>query len=340
MPTSRAIRPGVAPRRSTERIPLTFWTGAAIIAAAEILLFVDAGGRGVAVLPPPPGVTIAPVEGGLEHVARWVAVNMTPICWAAFLLLADGLLSWLGSRGGPGSPARTRPRRFTVCFVTSVGVWLFFDWVNFFFIHAWRYLGLEQLTITHVILAKFVAFGAISPAMFLCAELYQQLGLRRVRARGVRVGRGIQIAMLGLGVAALLVPFLVRDAIACWTLWVSLVLLLEPVNLWMGRGRVPTLIDDWRHGRWGRTLSLMAAGLTCGVLWEFWNYWAAAKWIYDLPFLGPLEGVKLFEMPLPGFGGFLPFALECWVAFQTILLVMHGVRLRFVEPLPDDDAVL
>ncbi|MHC4652839.1 MAG: hypothetical protein ACYTES_18520, partial [Planctomycetota bacterium] len=81
-------------------------------------------------------------------------------------------------------------------------------------------------------------------------------------------------------------------------------------------------------------------GLTCGVLWEFWNYWAAAKWTYDLPFLGPLEQHRLFEMPLPGFGGFLPFALECWVVFQTILLVMTGLRLRLFEPLPDDDAVL
>ena len=116
--------------------------------------------------------------------------------------------------------------------------------------------------------------------------------------------------------------------------------MLDPVNKWLGRGRIPTLIDDAQAGRWGRTLSLMAAGLTCGVLWEFWNYWAAAKWIYRLPFLGPLESVKLFEMPLPGFGGFLPFALECWVAFIAILLVMAALRLRFFEPLPDDDTVL
>jgi hypothetical protein len=45
-------------------------------------------------------------------------------------------------------------------------------------------------------------------------------------------------------------------------------------------------------------------------------------------------------MPLPGFAGFLPFALECWVIFQTIVLVMARLRVRLVEPLPDDDAVL
>ena len=34
------------------------------------------------------------------------------------------------------------------------------------------------------------------------------------------------------------------------------------------------------------------------VVWEFWNYWAGAKWIYTVPIL---PDVKLFEMPLPGY---------------------------------------
>ena len=112
-------------------------------------------------------------------------------------------------------------------------------------------------------IAKLVAFAAISPAMFLCAELYQQLGLARVGSRGVTVGRGIQVAMFTVGVGALAFPFIVRDPIGCLSLWVSLVLVLDPVNKWLGRGRIPTLIDDAQAGRWGRMLSLMAAGLTC-----------------------------------------------------------------------------
>ncbi len=86
----------------------------------------------------------------------------------------------------------------------------------------------------------------------------------------------------------------------------------------------------------------MAGGATCGFLWEFWNYWAAAKWTYDLPFLGPLEDYRYFEMPWVGFSGFLPFALECWVVYQTVLLIAGRLlpRRRLVEPLPDDDAIL
>ncbi len=87
-------------------------------------------------------------------------------------------------------------------------------------------------------------------------------------------------------------------------------------------------------------MALMAGGLTCGFFWEFWNYWAAAKWTYTLPFLGPFEQYKAFEMPLLGFLGFLPFALECWVALQTILLLMQKMRLPLAEPLPDADTLL
>jgi hypothetical protein len=55
--------------------------------------------------------------------------------------------------------------------------------------------------------------------------------------------------------------------------------------------------------------------LICGGLWEFWNFWASAKWIYTVPWVGE---VKLFEMPVLGFFGFPPFAEECYVIAQSL----------------------
>ena len=60
-------------------------------------------------------------------------------------------------------------------------------------------------------------------------------------------------------------------------------------------------------------LTLMAAGMICGLLWEFWNYWAGAKWIYTVPFT---RHSKYFEMPLLGLLGFPPFALECFAMYH------------------------
>ncbi len=300
----------------------TFWIGAVVIIASEVLLAIDVGQRDATA-----------TVGILGAAARWVAINMTPLAWVGFLLATDGLL-------GAHSPARTRPRRFAVCFVSSVGVWLFFDWVNFYFIHAWSYDGLDAVGVVHGWVARFVAFGAISPALFMAAELYQRLGLARLGGPRLAIGPRVRVAMFCAGAAALMFPLLVQRPIGSLTLWVGVVLVLDPLNFRFGDAAQPTLIRDWQHGRWGRTVSLLAAGLTCGVLWEFWNYWALARWTYDLPFLGPLEDYRLFEMPLPGFAGFAPFALECWVAFQTILLVMRKIGIRFVERLPGDEAVL
>lgn len=325
------------------RPPVTLWLGAGLIIVCQALLAVDVARRGAAVLPPDAGQLVVGPHGALEHTARWVSVNMTPLCWSGYLLLADGILVMLcRRRGGPACtcPTRSRPRRFVTAFVTGIGVWSFFDWVNFSFIHAWDYYGLQPLGTAHVLIAKFVAFGAISPAMFMAAEIYEVLGLRRLRGTPLRIGRAWLVVMAAIGVAALAFPFIVRDPVGSLTLWVSIVLVLDPINYRLGGPGTPTLIGDLGAGRWGRPVALMLGGLTCGFLWEFWNYWAAAKWTYDLPFLGPLEHVKLFEMPIPGFAGFLPFALECWVVFQSIVLVMNKLGLRFVEPLPDADAVL
>ena len=74
-----------------------------------------------------------------------------------------------------------------------------------------------------------------------------------------------------------------------------------------------------RSGDCSRVAALVVAGISCGFLWEFWNYWAIAKWHYHIPisFVGP----RLFEMPLLGYLGFIPFAFECF-ALQEFLVAI------------------
>jgi predicted flap endonuclease-1-like 5' DNA nuclease len=54
-----------------------------------------------------------------------------------------------------------------------------------------------------------------------------------------------------------------------------------------------------------------------GLLWEMYNFEARAKWIYTVPFF---ENLKLFEMPVLGFFGFPPFAVECFTLWQALVL--------------------
>jgi hypothetical protein len=93
--------------------------------------------------------------------------------------------------------------------------------------------------------------------------------------------------------------------------WIGFFLLLDPLNRRLG---LPSLLGDLAQGRRGRLYSLLISGWVCGWLWEFWNYWAAAKWHYTFPIL---QRWKIFEMPALGYLGFLPFALECFAMYVT-----------------------
>jgi hypothetical protein len=113
-------------------------------------------------------------------------------------------------------------------------------------------------------------------------------------------------------------PFVVNDMVAPYMaapVWLGFIFLLDPINARLG---AESLTADFAARRYERFVNLLAAGLVCGVLWEFLNYWAAAKWHYTVPIM---ENLKLFEMPLPGYLGFPAFALECFTMYVFLRAV-------------------
>jgi len=90
-------------------------------------------------------------------------------------------------------------------------------------------------------------------------------------------------------------------------LWVSGVFLLEPLVLARGgKG----LLTHLARGDWRPWIALCCGGLLCGFLWELWNWRSYPKWIYHTPGVGR---PRLFEMPLLGYLGYLPFALQVYL---------------------------
>jgi hypothetical protein len=66
----------------------------------------------------------------------------------------------------------------------------------------------------------------------------------------------------------------------------------------------------------------IAIGILSGILWEFLNYWAGGKWQYIiLP-----ESFRIFEMPVYGYIGFIPFA------FSTIFLYLFAKSYLLAKP--------
>ena len=126
------------------------------------------------------------------------------------------------------------------------------------------------------------------------------------------------------GAIMLVSPFVVSAEIARYMaapVWLGFIFLLDPINARLGG---ESLWTDMRAGRYGRVVNLSLSGLLCGALWEFWNFWAGAKWHYTVPIM---ERWKIFEMPLPGYFGFPPFALECFTMYVFARrLVTRGGR--------------
>ena len=105
--------------------------------------------------------------------------------------------------------------------------------------------------------------------------------------------------------------------------WGAFIFLLEPVNHKAG---APSLLGEWEKGSLRHLYLLLLAGAVCGFLWELWNFRAGAKWIYTVPYVGFL---KVFEMPLLGFVGFPPFAVECYAITAGFFLLISKIREKF-----------
>ena len=147
----------------------------------------------------------------------------------------------------------------------------------------------------------------------ITAELFTVTIFKRSNA-GVRLrlSKPILIGFIGLGVVGVIWPLIYPSAWLAPVIWLSFIFLVDPINALRGW---PSIAGDLSRGDWRRLWSLLAAGLVCGFLWEFFNYWAIAKWTYTVPYLG---NVKIFEMPVLGFLGFPPFAVECWVIYILV----------------------
>lgn len=319
---------------AARQFPISLWLGLLYVLLCEVLLFGDVRTWQRGALHS--DEAIESFERSHEpltatgRLCRFVAVNMTPLVWPGYVLFLEGVLQFQSG----ASPVRRRPNHFALLCLGSILIWCLFDWVNFYYIRAWKYIGMPIDNPWHRYWGYVFAFGSVVPGMLMSGQAFMGLGwFDGARSTGWPLPRWVKWLVLATGAAMFVLPLALRNPKGNLTLWTSLVLLLDPINLKLGR---PSVLRDWQNGWYGRTLAAFAGGLLCGLLWEFWNYWALAKWVYDLPFLGIAERVKYFEMPVIGLLGFIPFGLECWVMWQTLRIPFDGLA----EPLPDERALL
>jgi hypothetical protein len=266
-------------KRRERAFPAYGWMGLLTLLAAEVLLF-----RGI----------------------ELVGTYFTPIAWTAYILIADGAVLALTNR----SRLHDAPITIARMALLSIPLWLIFEAYNLR-LQNWTYVGVPHWPLA--LLGYGWSFATITPAIFETSDLVQAL-LPALPAEPWKITRAAENAVIACGGGCLILPLLLPQRIAAYlfaVVWVGFLFLLDPINRRLG---LPSFLGDLSEGFLRRVYGFTMAGWICGWLWEFWNHWAAAKWHYTFPMF---QQMKIFEMPAPGFLGFLPFALECFVMYVT-----------------------
>ncbi|UCG11634.1 MAG: hypothetical protein JSU72_14005 [Deltaproteobacteria bacterium] len=267
------------------RFPLYGWLALAILSAAQLLLLV-----------------------GIEWVRYW----FFPLAWWPYILVADGLVY----RRRNVSLLTHHPREFALLLPWSIFFWLVFELFNVI-LNNWHYVMVPRHMLQRWA-GYAVCYATVLPGLFETMELLAAYGfLERSRVKPISRSTRWYAPFVVTGLAFLALP-LAWPQFFFPLVWSGFVFLLEPLNHRLG---LRSLMREWEEGSLRTFFLLLTAGAICGLLWEFWNFWALTKWVYTVPYVGWL---KVFEMPILGFLGFPPFTVACYVMMNTVCLLRQG----------------
>ncbi len=233
--------------------------------------------------------------------ASWYIV----IVWYGYMLFIDSIVYKICRR----SLISSYPKEFALMIVLSVPFWLIFELYNLY-TGSWSYINyawyvhlLDFTTILPAIMETFTLMNAL--------RIGRRFDSAKKRVQGGRSAAYYNIVKLLviIGALAALMPF-IDPEIGYLFIWTGLFLFLDPLNYVTGR---PSIIDNAVKGKRSMIVRLFLSGIIMGFFWEFWNYQAYPKWVYTFP--GAATAVKLFAMPLPGYFGYFPFALEAFLFY-------------------------
>ena len=234
-----------------------------------------------------------------------VATYFTPLVWSAWILIADGAVLAVTGR----SRLHDAPLTLARMALLSIPLWLIFEAYNFR-LRNWTYVGVPREWAA-ALLGYAWSFATITPAIFETSDLAQAV-LPPLLCKPWKISPRVERMIAATGAVCLIVPLAAPQRIAAHLfvlVWIGFFLLLDPLNRRLG---LPSFLGDLSEGFARRVCGFLLSGWICGWLWEFWNNWAAAKWHYTFPMF---QQWKIFEMPAPGYLGFLPFALDCFAMY-------------------------
>jgi hypothetical protein len=224
------------------------------------------------------------------------------LLWLGYIVAMNALVV----RRGGEAPLLARTRWFLALFPVSAVLWWLFEYLNQFTAN-WHYAGIAAKSDLAYFVQATLPFATVLPAL-ASTEAWLRTFPRLDALRLFRIagGRALRFAAFAVGTAAL-------AALPTWPqylfpmLWVAPALVLGALH--------PSYFAPLGRGDWRCILLPALAALVCGLFWELWNWGSLARWHYSIPFV---QRFRLFEMPILGYGGYLPFGVACALVMDAL----------------------
>ncbi|OQX98593.1 MAG: hypothetical protein B6I24_04905 [Bacteroidetes bacterium 4572_128] len=259
-----------------------------------------------------------------------------PLFWG-FVLMIDG---WVFVRNGGKSLISKVPQEIIGIGVASVAGWMIFEFLNFFVDDLWYYPKGDIISREQFLLYAILISSGLLPLSFEWYSLFTTFPSLKVRfSKGFKIVFSENLKTILL-ILSLIGSFLggLFPAEFFFTLWATppiiLAVVLDKIGVW-------TPLKPVGKGNWSPILLFAITYLIQGIFLECQNYFSAthgteifteapAYWQYSLPYVNEFH---LFEMPLLGYAGYLPFSIYIWlwwIAFATLL----GIPSKFYKEEP------
>jgi hypothetical protein len=218
------------------------------------------------------------------------------LVWTGFILAADAVV-W--ARAGR-SLLHGGGWRVLAMLALSAPFWWAFEVANWR-LENWRYVGTSIYGGQPHLVLKTLSFLFVLPALAESRDLLRSF-VRFPHPPAIPLPSWTATALIVFGLACVPLLYLFPDQ-TFPLVWLAPLAVLDAVADLRGR---PSILGLVRAGRAGPVLLMAVAGLGTGILWELWNSGALPFWQYRIPYVGFWP---VFEMPILGYLGYLPFIL-------------------------------
>jgi len=240
--------------------------------------------------------------------------------WLGYCLTVDALVFFRKST----SLLTRNWKKYSGLFVVSAPSWWLFEVINQR-LQNWVYLGAEHFSSMEYGFWATLSFTTVIPAVFGTAEFIGSFEFLERLPTGPVISPDTKTSTRFFIAGWIMVALMMAEPRYFFPfVWLSVYFILEPINIWKG---YRSLAENTARGDWRAIVALWLGVLITGFFWEMWNYHSYPKWEYHVPFVGFW---KVFEMPILGYLGYLPFAMELHALYHLIAGLAGNRRTSYV----------